>query len=211
MQQRLGEQRRRRRRRHDRRPAGLDHLVLGDALDHDVEPAAAVAELGRVLEADQPRALGLQPGLRISTGTRGRLLANRLRRPCGRGVPWPLGAGGAASPAFSTAASSLGLQLRLGRQQITERELQLAGLAALGPDPEQPPLEQRVLVREAGQALLQRRHLRRQLGALGLEPAIVAVITSIGIAARCSVLDDTTLSLHVSILPTQARTARLDQ
>jgi hypothetical protein len=64
------------------------------------------------------------------------------------------------------------LQLRLGRQQIAKCELQLARHAALAPRPEQPPLEQRVLMRSA------------------CSPAIVAAITSAG----SSIGDDTLCS-----------------
>jgi hypothetical protein len=61
------------------------------------------------------------------------------------------------------------LQLRLGRQQIAKCELQLARHAALAPRPEQPPLEQRVLMREVGKAVLECGHLRRRCCALRSE------------------------------------------
>ena len=171
VQQRFGEQRLGRRRRDHGRHAVLGDLVLRDALDHDEEPTATERELGRVLESDQPCAAGLERRIADLDGDARQIareqIAAAMRARFALALGWVRR--GRRVLRLLDGGVEIRLELRLGREQVTERELQLAGPEPLGLRAEQPALEQRVFVREVGQALLERGHLRHHLCALGLE------------------------------------------
>ena len=166
VEQRLGEQRGRARRRDDGRLVVLVDLVLREALEEDVEPARPVGELRRVLEADAPAAPRLERLVEDLEHHARQLAREQIapavgpRRPGARALRRGRRGGRGVLDLLVQGA----LELRFAREQVAERELELARVAPLGLVAVEPPLEHGVLVGEPRDRVLERGDLDRHLG-----------------------------------------------